>query len=82
MNFTTFKAKYSVLNECFLKRELFVLLTKIHKLETFCKRYNLIQTNLKQIKYNLQLFLLHFDPVFKRKSLKYTLSPDSVMLRA
>lgn len=49
MNFTTFKAKYSVLNECFLKRELFVLLTKIHELETFCKRYNLIQTNLKQI---------------------------------
>lgn len=33
MNFTTFKAKYSVLNECFLKRELFVLLTKIHELE-------------------------------------------------
>lgn len=54
MNFTTLKAKYSVLNECFLKRELFVLLTKIHELETFCKRYNLIQTNLKQIKYNLQ----------------------------
>lgn len=49
MNVTTFKAKYSVLNECFLKRELFVLLTKIHELETFCKRYNLIQTNLKQI---------------------------------
>lgn len=49
MNFTTFKAKYSVLNECFFKRELFVLLTKIHELETFCKRYNLIQTNLKQI---------------------------------
>lgn len=49
MNFTTFKAKYSVLNECFLKRELSVLLTKIHELETFCKRYNLIQTNLKQI---------------------------------
>lgn len=42
MNFTTFKDKYSVLNECFLKRELFVLLTKIHELETFCKRYNLI----------------------------------------
>lgn len=82
MNFATFKAKYSVLNKCFLKRELFVLLTKIHELETFCKRYNLIQTNLKQIKYNLQLFLLHFDPVFKRKSLKSTLSPDSVMLRA
>lgn len=49
MNVTTFKAKYSVLNECFLKRELFVLLTKMHELETFCKRYNLIQTNLKQI---------------------------------
>lgn len=49
MNVTTFKAKYSVLNECFFKRELFVLLTKIHELETFCKRYNLIQTNLKQI---------------------------------
>lgn len=79
MNFATFKAKYSVLNKCFLKRELFVLLTKI---ETFCKRYNLIQTNLKQMKYNLQLFLLHFDLVFKRKSLKSTLSPDSVMLRA
>lgn len=37
MNVTTFKAKYSVLNECFLKRELFVLLTKIHELETIAK---------------------------------------------
>lgn len=42
MNFIIFKVKYSVLNECFLKRELFVFLIKIYELEMFCKRYNLI----------------------------------------